>query len=256
MIDLHSHILPGVDDGAGDLAEALGIARHSAEQGIKKIVATPHWLTDGYGLTPEETTERIVELQASIAQAGIELTVLPGAEVLITPELGRLLELGVVSTINHSRYLLLELPFSEIPDYTENVLYDLKVMGYIPVLAHPERYQDIITDPNLLYYWVKEGVLAQLNAGSLLGDFGLRVQQTAEILVQHNLVHLLGSDVHSTGRRKQSLQPAFVRLRELIGGKITRFTDNAQNVIDNLDLQPGSPIYYREKKGFLKRLFS
>ncbi|ADL13625.1 tyrosine-protein phosphatase [Acetohalobium arabaticum] len=256
MIDLHSHILPGVDDGVDDIEEALVVAKEAARQGITKMVATPHYLEEGCRLTPEETEEKIAKLQQVIDQAGIDIEILPGAEAYITPDLGWYIQQGKVSTINGSRYLLVEFPMDKKPSQIRNIFYDLKILGYTPVISHPERYSYIQQKPNLLYHWIQDGIYAQLNAGSLLGMFGSQVEETAEILVKHNLVQLIGSDVHSNGRRKVCLKQGRERLEEIVGSKAKQYLENAQLVIKDEEIEVIEPQYYEEKKGFLQLMLS
>lgn len=236
MIDIHTHIIPGVDDGVKDIEEALAVLKKAEKQGIKKIVATPHYLEEGYRLSPKETEKKVRQLQEELLKEPIAMEILPGAEVFLTPDLGEKLASKKISTLNHSRYLLIELPAASIPSYSEDVLYDINILGYIPIIAHPERNFSIIEDPNKLYNWIKNGVLAQLNAGSLLGYFGKDVKKTAEILVKHKLVQLIASDVHSCQNRPFCLQKGLKALKDLIGEEASQFIQNAQLVIEDKQL--------------------
>lgn len=253
MIDIHSHILPGVDDGVENLKESLAIAEMAVADGLKGIVATPHFMEEGYRMSVQEITERVAELQRELDKQGIILRIYPGAEVFIYPGLSRDLEQGLVPTINGGRYILLELPMREFPTYTEDTLYDLKVMGYRPVICHPERYQQVVEDPNILHTWLKEGIYAQVNASSLIGIFGEKVQKTAELLVRHNLVQLIGSDLHSLDRRSECLVEGLARIRQLAGDNVDLIMDNNQRLVDNQDLEIIQPGFYQEKKGLINK---
>ncbi|MCK8827677.1 hypothetical protein MWH25_07965 [Natroniella acetigena] len=254
MIDLHTHILPKADDGPDDLAEAVEIAKESERQGVKKIIATPHYVEGEYQFGPDEIKKRVVALQEELARAGVELEVLVGSEVYLTADLGKKVRDGLVTPLNGSRYLLVEFPMRKLPSFVDEVLYDLQVLGFTPVIAHPERYHDVMEDPNLLYRWVKDGALAQLNAGSLLGKFGSRVQETAEILVEHDLVQLLGSDLHSNGYRCQCLQGGMAKLCELIGvSRAERYQANAELVVADEEVVV-EPKRYEKEQGFWGRL--
>ncbi len=251
MIDLHSHILPGVDDGAETIEETVAIAREAENQGIKGIVATPHYLEEGYHLSPEETAQKVEELQKVLNKEKIDVKIYPGAEVFITPDLGKKVSRGFIPTLNHSKYILLELPFNLLPDYADEVLYDLLVMGYNPIIAHPERYTFIYKDPNILYNWVKNGIYAQLNAGSILGIYGSRINNIANILLKYKLIHLLGSDVHSTSRRKQYLKEGYLKIKE-ISPCAEEILGNNERVINNEQLVSFEPVAYK-KEGFIAR---
>ncbi len=251
MIDIHSHILPGVDDGAESLKESLTIAEMAAADGLKGIVATPHFMEEGYRMSVQEIIERVTELQKELDIQGINLRIYPGAEVFIYPGLARDLEQGLVPTINGGKYILLELPMGEFPVYTDDTLYELKVMGYRPVICHPERYRQVMEDPNILYTWLKEGIYAQVNASSLIGIFGGRVKQTAEILVEHNMVQLIGSDLHSLNKRNECLIDGLARMRQLTGNNVDIIINNNQRLVDNQDLEIIQPAFYQEKKGLI-----
>lgn len=252
MLDLHSHILPGVDDGAETIEEAVAIAREAERQGIRGIVATPHYLEEGFQLSPEETDKRVKELQHFLKNEGISITVYPGAEVFITPDLGKSVSGGFIPTLNHSKYILIELPFNTLPGYTDEVLYDLLVMGYTPIIAHPERYIYIHKDPNILYNWIQNGIYAQLNAGSLIGNYGNRIKKNAEVLIKHNLLHLIGSDVHSNNRRRECLEEGYIKLKE-ISSHAEEILMNNERVIKNQQLTSFEPVFYK-KDGFISRV--
>ncbi len=237
MVDIHAHILPGVDDGAKDLEESLKIARKMEEVGVKKVIATPHYLEEGYQLSPGETEEKVRELQRVIDKEGMELEVLPGAEVFITPVLGRDVSQGMVPTLNNSRYLLLEFPMDKIPSFTNHVLYDLRVMGIHPIISHPERYPVLMDNIKLLYEWMEEGVLAQVNSGSFLGVFGRKAQRAAKNLVLNNLVQFIGSDVHSGKSGRGYLTEGVGAIRRMIGNRANSFLKNAERVVYDKEIQ-------------------
>ncbi|SDC08223.1 MULTISPECIES: tyrosine-protein phosphatase [unclassified Candidatus Frackibacter] len=243
MIDLHTHILPGVDDGVKSYQEALMVIKEAERQGIKKMVATPH---DDYQSNMKKIKEKVAKLQAMINKEGLDVQVLIGAETYLTPELRERAAKGLVNTINDSRYLLLELPFGHLPNYIDDVFYDLQVLGYIPIICHPERYRWVREEPNYLYNWVKQGICFQLNAGSLLGQFGSKVQETAEILVKHNLVQLIGSDVHSIDNRGICLEQGVKRLKGLVGNDVKFYLQNAGLVINDEEVECVAPKYYKK----------
>ncbi|MBM7556932.1 tyrosine-protein phosphatase [Halanaerobacter jeridensis] len=252
MIDLHTHILPGVDDGVDSKEEAAAVARDAVEQGGEKIVATPHYLADSGKLSVDEIKDRVQELQQYLEQQGIEIEILPGMEIYLTQDLGKKAKEGKLMGLNDSKYLLIELPMNNVPQYTENVLHDLRVLGYQPVIAHPERYREVIKDPNLVYDWVNSGALAQLNGGSLLGMFGSKIKETSEILVEHNLVQLVASDLHSNNKRKECLEKTNNRL-STISNEI-KYWENAKAVTNGENVVVDNLKQYEEEKGIMDRL--
>ena len=240
MIDLHTHILPGVDDGADSEKEAMNIVRKAKKQGITKMVATPHYLDDTYQLSPTITKSKIKQLQQKVDQKNLGIEILPGAEVFITPDLGKKIKNNEIMTINDSHYLLIEFPADHIPKYADEVFYDLKVLGYKPIICHPERNDSIISNPNQLYKWVKKGIYAQVNASSLVGVFGSKVKEIALALVKHNLVQFIASDVHSTDKRKQYLAKGLQIIEDINSAK-KYMLKNAQKVIADKDIEILTP---------------
>lgn len=197
MIDLHTHILPGVDDGAKDMEQALDMARQAAAHGVKTVAATPHFLN----VTWSEIKEKTAYFQQVVRENGIALDVVVGAEIYVDPELIDLPADEIPTYNDAGRYCLIEFPMLELPPYIDQVLFSLQVKGITPIIAHPERYQAVIRNPNLAAGWIEAGCLIQMNANSILGLFGEKVKQTSKIMLQHNMVHVLASDAHSTGRR-------------------------------------------------------
>lgn len=217
MIDLHAHILPGVDDGPANWTTALELCRQLAGQGVSGVVATPHFLPGRY---PEASLVLglVQELNQRLSSLSCALTVYPGAEAYLVPELPRLVADGTVPTLNNAgRYLLVELPLEEIPSCTENVLFSLLLDGITPALAHPERNAKLQENPALLATLVERGTLVQVNAGSLAGEFGPRVQKFAGSLVRQGLVHFAGSDAHCPHKRPPIWPAAIARLEKLAG---------------------------------------
>ena len=134
MIDLHCHILPGVDDGAKSMEEAIEMARIAQQDGIKKIAATPHYIEDGCYPSPEEIHRKVEELNHKLSEENIDIEILTGNEAYISPTLPELVQQKKVNTINDTQYLLIEFPMLDIPNYTEHVLYELKLMGITPII--------------------------------------------------------------------------------------------------------------------------
>ena len=200
MIDIHCHILPCVDDGSPDWDASLDMAGMAAESGITDIIATPHCnlpKADMPNLISSELLRRFDALQRHIDHAGIPLRIHTGAEVFCTPEVPELLRQGQLLTLAQSRYLLVEFFFDESADYMDHMLHEIIALGYIPVIAHPERYEAVQQMPVLVERWFREGIVIQLNKGSILGRLGHRSQRTAHHILHHGLAHVVASDAHS-----------------------------------------------------------
>jgi protein-tyrosine phosphatase len=208
MIDLHSHILPGLDDGAGTLADSLAIAHAAVDDGIELIAATPH-VRDDYPTTPDEMEQRVGEVRESIASAGLPLELRTGGEIALarlerlTNDDRRRFGLG-----GNPECLLLEFPYFGWPLDLGERLFQLRGEGLTVVLAHPERNADVHADPARLGGLVRGGALVQLTAASVDGRLGRRARETAAKLLELRLAHLIASDAHAPSLRAVGLRAA------------------------------------------------
>ena len=202
MIDIHCHILPGVDDGSPDLEESLEMARMAVHSGVTKLAATPHFpgREDALELLPE-FRRTLAALQQALAAAGIPLTLQAGAEILCLPETRELAARHQLPTYAGTNHILTEFYFDESFGFMDRALSDLIACGYRPVIAHPERYDVIQQDTRRLDRWVRLGCLIQLNKGSLLGTFGRRPETAAHEILAQGLAHAIASDGHSAATR-------------------------------------------------------
>jgi protein-tyrosine phosphatase len=220
MIDLHSHILYGLDDGPATLEEALAIGRMAAADGTRVIAATPHSpaSTASRHYDPALIRERVAALNAALSDEGIGLQVVTGTEICYDGDLVDQLRRGALLPYGASHAILLELPHEVFPPMLDRALFALQVAGYRIVLAHPERIPTVQRDPNVLLPLVERGVLMQLTAEALTGNQGRRLREAAETLLTHGIAHLLASDTHGTPpRRPPLLAAARARAVELIG---------------------------------------
>lgn len=223
MIDLHAHILPALDDGARDLAEALAMARLAVADGIRTLVATPHlFWQDSH--SARKINEKAIVLEQlhifrdQLAAADIPLEILPGCDFPLHQEALRLLEEDRALTINDGRrYLLLELSNFAIPPFLAEICFRLQGQGITPIITHPERNPLIQEKPERLVQLLDLGCLAQLTASSLTGGFGRRVARFARELVRRGYVQVVASDAHGVRHRPPLLQPAVAELRALVG---------------------------------------
>lgn len=198
MIDIHTHILPGVDDGPSDMEESLEILKKGMKAGIKTFVLTPHIRDDSDWNKIDRIKEAFSQLKRECAARGLDAQLILGAELLLIPSLPeKVIDNTSVIINGKGRYVLVELPFSQMPIYTEDVLFKLMVLRIVPIIAHPERYDYINGEGDVIKKWVDNGVMMQVNTGSLSGQYGIRVKRFARNLLKKGLVHFLGSDVHS-----------------------------------------------------------
>ena len=198
MMDLHCHILPGLDDGAADPGISLEMAAMAANSGVTHIIATPHCNTRNVqqNFHSPALIRAYTDLQDAVDEAGIPVKILSGAEVLARGHFEDHLAAGDFMTLNGSRYLLLEFYFDEDPAYMEQCLRAVEAEGLVPVVAHPERYYCVQRAPMLAQQWADDGRVLQLNKGSLLGDLGEAAYVTAALLLRRRAVSVIASDAH------------------------------------------------------------
>jgi protein-tyrosine phosphatase len=218
MIDMHSHILPGLDDGAADWDQALAMARVAVEDGITGMVCTPHWVLGKYETEPATVLQRCQEFTARLAAEKIPLAVYAGMELRIDTSIPERLKAGSLLTVNNgSGYVLLELPDENLPANLSEFFWNLQINGYRPILSHVERNPYFRDNPHRLLRWVENGILTQITAVSLLEGFAEEVRDFAVFLVQHRLVHMLVTDTHSLRMRAPQLSGAREVIESLAG---------------------------------------
>lgn len=222
MIDIHLHILPGVDDGPATLEESLALARTLVQEGVRVAVATPHYNDEFPQRSAHEIYARVQALQLELNRHAIPLLLLAGHEALIKPGLVEDIQLGRVATLNGSRFLLLELWNTMWLPETEQVIFELRAFGIVPVLAHPERYRVIQQDSGRLAALIEQGVLAQVTAGSLVGMQGNTARKTAETLLRHGLVSCIASDAHGPHKRPPAIRQGIQVAERIIGAARTQ----------------------------------
>ena len=238
-----------MDDGPTSIDETLSMLYIAKEEGIETIAATHHYMeeqqTVGEYLSLWE--EKYKQVQGLIRAENIDLDVVIGAEVMISPFLVQLEGLKSLC-INGSRYLLIELPMMDIPQYTEEVIYSLRLKGIIPIIAHPERNRRIVEDPNLLHPLIEMGALGQVTTGSITGLFGKKVTKCARILLEHNMAHLISTDAHSPRRRSPRFKIAVAQLEKWFGEKHTNdlIKRNPMLVLNDEATELELPLLYRK----------
>lgn len=216
MVDLHCHILPGIDDGAEDLDAACEMAAIAAAVGIDTIVATPHCNTRNElkNYRSQSLTDRFRKVQAALDHYRIPIRILPGAEVLVRGDMAQLLRDNCFQTIAGSRYLLTEFYFDEPPEFMDHELARIASAGLIPVVAHPERYFAVNDDPEIVRRWHSRGYVIQINKGSLLGRLTEESYDCAYYFLTEHLADLVASDAHHYTSRTPDLGELCVRLEE------------------------------------------
>lgn len=208
FVDIHSHILPQIDDGArnDDVFEKM---IHIAEDnGILDVITTPHLIKDTEFFNANLIIETLGRCRDFLAKKGYQINLYQGAEVFISPDIVDLYLQKKVLTLNHSKYMLVELPNGELPIYTENALYELQLVGIIPIIAHPERNSQIIRDLKFVKNLYNRGILFQVNSGSLLNFYGKKIMKAAYKLISEGYIQFVASDCHSANTRAPRLREA------------------------------------------------
>lgn len=240
MIDLHSHILPGLDDGAQTLDESLEMARIAEKDGIEKIVATPHLYRNNF--TPDDLgiiEEKQRELVRTLEENNINVAVFVGAEVHISHNLlEEIVKNRMFLVINKSSYMFVEFPSNHVFSGVKNLFFELMGEGITPIIAHPERNSVFRRNPGLLYELVQTGAFSQANCGSFGGIYGSRIQETVSHFLDLGLIHFIASDCHNSSSLPPKLSEAREKVAEIIGeGNANALVeDNPQAVLDNREL--------------------
>lgn len=251
MIDIHSHILPGVDDGAQTEQDSLAMAEAAINDGISTIVATPHHKNRAYENPKNDITNNVNILNDLLQEREIPLTVIPGQEVRIYGEIIEDIENGDILPINNSKYVLVEFQTDTVPHYTDRLFYDMQVAGYIPVIAHPERNRELLNDHTKMYELVRNGAITQLTAGSITGAFGKQMEQFSHQMIEANLAHLIATDAHNTTTRGFNLQEAYDIVKDKYGFETYyAFVENSQLLIDNMNLNRFEPQMIQTRRKF------
>ena len=239
MIDLHCHILPGIDDGAQTIQDSLAMAQMAVDQGITHILCTPHHNNGRYTNSPKEVISRVATLQKVLDEKGIALSLFEGQEVRISGDLLTLIQNNDILFADLSnRYILIEFPTAEIPLYAETVMFDLLTQGKIPIIVHPERNTKFIENPNRLIPFLQMGVLTQLTAPSYVGIFGKKIEKTAKIMVSHKMIHMIASDAHNTDKRGFFMKKAYTAIEKDQGAEVVSFLQQtARNIMNGEDVQ-------------------
>lgn len=242
MIDLHSHILPELDDGSQSLAESLAMARLAVEGGVRAIVATPHCAEDRV----REVSAAWRLLREALEETGIPLKLYLGMEILGTEDTARLLQAQKLLPLNGSRYPLIEFSFRSTGQEATDILDSVIRAGYRPLVAHPERYDFVRQDPELINYWTRMGCLLQLNRGSLLGRFGSGAQEMAFSLIDRGFATAVASDAHSPRVRTTWMRDIREFLSREISPNAARslLQRNPGRIIRNEQLPPVEPEWF------------
>ncbi|MGN0468834.1 MAG: tyrosine-protein phosphatase [Acutalibacteraceae bacterium] len=238
MIDLHSHICPGVDDGSNSLEESLAMVNLAYECGTRAMVVTPHYLNRSqcrFRLKKSDVIERYKRLVSYCKQNGSKMKFYCGAEHFGVNEIGALAAKDELIPINGSRYLLVEFDFEDDFRRVSYVIAQIKEAGYVPIVAHPERYDFLGLYPTNVYTLLEKGCLLQINKGSPIGRYGPDAQNFAKWLLDNHLAHFVASDCHSPFQRRPDMDKVHEMLTYRLGSRYVSklFMENQLKVLSN-----------------------
>lgn len=244
IIDLHSHLIPNVDDGAQTIEQSLELARQAVAEGVEHMVLTPHHRNGAYLNRKDEVIQYAEDLQAEYDRAGVNLKVYPSQEIRLTDHFfddlynGDLLPLDVMG-----KYYLIEFPSDRVPSNTNEVFQELISSGITPVIAHPERNHELVSNLHRLYELIEMGCLSQITTSSYSGYYGEKLAENARTIIQHNLAHILASDVHHIKHRPMNMEAAFNQLRSDFGVEmVDYFKTNARDIFNGDPVDRKQPI--------------
>ena len=236
MIDFHSHILPGIDDGSRNMEQSIQILKEAKEAGFSKVISTSHYMEEYFECDENNRKQLIEELQKEVKDIELYL----GSEIYITNNIVDLIKDGKASSINGTKYVLFEFPLAETkPMNDKEVIYRLIENGYVPIIAHPERYPFIQKDPDYLFELSDMGALFQANYGSIVDMYGSKAKKTLKKLLKNDLISFFGTDTHRPEQVFTKIPHIMKKLEKLLSDEeIERYTSiNPQKVLNNEDIE-------------------
>ena len=257
MIDFHNHILPNVDDGSESLEMSLIMLKEAAEQGITDVVNTVHYQhpkVDGKNISFELINKRLEDLQSILQNHEIPVKLHCGAEVFFLPNLLKLKD-DPLATFSHGKYMLLEFQVHQLPDIHKKELFNLKMAGVTPVIAHPERYSPVMENISIVTNWLEAGCVIQVDAGSTLGLLGSGAQKASERIIKNGWCQILGSDSHDDRKRNFCLKEAKELVKSWIGDEVDILVkNNPEAVIKGLPIDTDFEYEPEKKSNFFARI--
>jgi protein-tyrosine phosphatase len=259
MIDLHSHILPGIDDGSRNLEMSLEMARMAVDDGITTMACTPHIYPGLYMNNTAGIIAAREALQRSLDEAGIPLKLTIGADVHLVPGLLQALRDGIVPCLHQTRYLLLEPSHHVAPPHFQDSVFQLVAEGYVPVITHPERLTWVEDSYSVFADLVRQGAWMQVTAGALTGVFGARAKYWGERFLGDGLTHIIATDAHSSGRRSPNMSKAKQIAERMLGREEAELLvrGRQEKILANAlpSEVPSPPEVERQEKSWWQGLF-
>ena len=254
MIDIHTHILPNIDDGSKSIEETFNLIKEAKSVGFDSIVLTSHYMEGYYETNSPEREVWLDAIRENLEAKNIDIKLYLGNEIYMSENIIKLLEEGKATTMNNTSYVLFEMPLNAEPLNLYDIIYEMQQYKIVPILAHPERYSFVQQDPELIYDLIQKGVLMQANYGSIIGQYGEKAQVIVKKFFENNMIHMLGSDVH----RQNTIYPKIPEiLMEINEEKLKELTTiNPRLVLQNKRIDIEEPhkieLSFKEKLAMLK----
>lgn len=247
MIDVHTHIIPNIDDGSKSVEETFNLIKEAANAGFNKIISTSHYMEDYYESEVKERKAWIDALNQKIQEQNINVKLYLGNEIYLSSNIIKLLEEEKASTLNNTSYVLFEMPLNSKPLELYDTLFEMLRCKLVPILAHPERYSFVQKDPELIYDLIEKGVLMQCNFGSFIGYYGTKAEIIAKQLLLKNMVHFLGSDVHKQESIYPKIPKILSEIKKIVGeDKLHELTEiNPELVLNNKKIEVDDPKHLK-----------
>lgn len=250
-IDIHSHILPGVDDGSANLEMSMEMLHMAAKDGISRIILTPHNKPWHRNIDQAELNEEVNRMQERVQGEGLDIKLYAGSELYYRNGLTEELDEGNAGTLANSHYVLVEFEPSADYDYIRNGVYALLMGGYCPIIAHVERYKNVCSKMDRVVELIRMGCFMQVNAGSIMGNYGFGIRQFVKKMLKQNLLHFVATDAHDLTGRRSCLSECAEYVRKKYGESSMRrlFYDNPMCVLHDEDIGNREEDQYGKSQG-------
>lgn len=256
MIDVHTHVLPSIDDGPKEILDTVSMIKEAKQAGFTDIITTSHYIENAYDVSKKSRQKIINAIKSLLKEEKINIKLYNGAEAYITNNLLDFIKNDYVPTLAESRYVLFELPLSG-PQviYIDSVIEDLITAKYVPIIAHPERYEIVKKDPNIATSWVRKGALLQANYGSIIEKYGKDAKQALIKLLEANAIHFLGTDAHRPESIYTQMDKILSEYKNIIDEeKLNELTtQNPKKILGNEKIVIEEPEEIKIKKHWFRR---
>ena len=258
MIDMHSHILFGVDDGAKNIDDSLKMIKVEIKNGVSHIILTPHFNKENSNISNETILENFKMLKLLASSEAPEVELYLGSEVYLDLNYDDIIWKGSFMTLADSDYMLIELSLVDMPRNIPEICYEVNLKGYIPILAHVERYENLYNNTKLISDILNEGAHFQVNSSAILNKEDKDAHKFINYLLKHELISFVASDMHNLDSRGSSLNEAYKHVMKLCGDKYADkiFKLNQQFIINNIKLNAPSLVLETKKDSIIKKILN